>query len=113
MKNILTTTLIVLVLSYVIPGIVVTSLLSVIIFSILLGLVSGTLGRLLKFAGCALNILTFGFFNLAINAFMIQLVDNMLDGIHIENFWIAALLAIVISLFSTHNQNQDLKNERL
>ncbi|MCR8969043.1 phage holin family protein [Facklamia sp. 7083-14-GEN3] len=113
MKNILTTTLVVLVLSYIIPGIVVTSLLSVIIFSILLGLVSGTLGRLLKVAGCALNLLTFGFFNLAINALMIQLVDSMLDGILVENFWYAALLAIAISLFSTHNQNEDLKHKRL
>ena len=112
MNNLILTTMIVLLMSYLIPGIVVTSLFSAIIFAALLGLLNATLGRLIKFVGCAINLLTLGLFNLLVNATIIMLVDKVLNGIYINGFLTALILAFILSIFTTHSQDQQNRQRR-
>lgn len=110
MKQIVITCLVVLVMSYLIPGIAVTSFSSLIFFAIILSLLNATLGRLIKWVGCLINLLTLSLFNLVVNACMVQLTDQLIQGVHIDRFLTALLLALIISLANLFSQNKQTIN---
>jgi putative membrane protein len=88
-----------LVVSRLVPGFVVTSFVAALIAAVVIGFVNATLGLLLKVVTFPLTFLTFGVFLLVINALMLLLSSKFVPGFAIHGFapafWGALLLAIL------------------
>jgi putative membrane protein len=85
----------------VVPGYHVSSVTSLLIATLVLGVVNATLGVFLKVITFPLTVLTFGIFWLVINALMIELVGNIVPGFYVLNFRAAFLGAIVLAIVNT------------
>jgi putative membrane protein len=68
------------------------------IAAVVIGLVNGTLGFLLKIVTFPLTILTLGLFWLVINALMLEVAAALVPGFRIDGFVPAFIGAIVLSL---------------
>jgi putative membrane protein len=87
-----------LIISQFVPGFQVHGLEPALIAALVIGLLNGTLGLLLKIVTFPITILTLGLFLLVINALMIRLAAHLVTGFHV-NGWIPALLgAVALSL---------------
>jgi putative membrane protein len=88
-----------LVVSRVVPGFVVTSFTAALIAALVIGFVNATLGLILKVITFPFTILTFGIFLLIINALMLLFSAHFVPGFAIQGFapafWAAILLAIL------------------
>ncbi len=81
-----------------VPGFQVHGLGPALIAALVIGLLNGTLGLLLKIVTFPITILTLGLFLLVINALMIKLAAHLVTGFHVTG-WIPALLgAVALSL---------------
>jgi putative membrane protein len=87
-----------LIISRIVPGFQVRGLEPALIAALVIGLLNGTLGLLLKIVTFPITILTFGLFLLVINALMIRLASHVVTGFHVSG-WIPALCgAVALSL---------------
>lgn len=86
---------------YVVPGFHVDSVAALLIAALLLGIVNATIGLFLKVVTFPLVILTFGLFWFIINAFMIEIVANLVKGFSVRSFGSAFVGAIVLSVVNT------------
>jgi putative membrane protein len=89
-----------LIVAYLFPGIQVRGLGAALLAPVIIGLVNATVGFVLKALTLPLAILTFGIFLLVINALMLQLASFLVPGFYVANFWSAFFGAIVLSLVS-------------
>jgi len=89
-----------LIVAYMIPGIQVSGVGTALIAAIVIGLINATLGLILKILTFPLTILTLGLFWLVINALMLQLASSLVPGFYVSGFWAAFFGAIVLSLVS-------------
>jgi putative membrane protein len=81
-----------------VPGFHVPGLGSALIAALVIGLLNGTLGLLLKIVTFPITVLTLGLFLLVINALMIKLAAHLVTGFHVTG-WIPALIgAVALSL---------------
>ena len=83
---------------YMLKGVQVKSFGSAIVVAILLALLNAFLRPIIVFLTIPVTILTFGLFLLVINALIVMLVDWILDGLTIKNFWWALLFSVLMSL---------------
>jgi len=83
-----------------VPGFYVSGLIVALIASVVIGLINGTLGWLIKIITLPLTIVTFGIFLLVINALMLLLAAAVLPGFRIEGFGPAFWGALVLSLLN-------------
>jgi len=83
-----------LVIAHFLPGFVVRGLEPALVAALVIGLLNGTLGFLLKIITFPITILTLGLFLLVINAMMILLASHIVTGFHV-NGWIPALWGAV------------------
>ena len=81
-------------ISHFVPGFVVHGLEPALIAALVIGLLNGTLGLLLKIVTFPITILTLGLFLLVINALMIRLAASLVTGFHVHG-WIPALIGAV------------------
>src|ERR1700690_2716544 len=87
-----------LVISHFVPGFRVNGLEPALISALVIGLLNGTLGLLLKIVTFPITILTLGLFLLVINALMILFASHLVTGFHVAG-WIPALWgAVALSL---------------
>ena len=89
-----------LIVAYLIPGISLNGLGAAILAPIVIGLVNATLGFILKIMTLPLTLLTLGLFWLVINALMLQLAAFLVPGFYVAGFWSAFFGAIVLSIVS-------------
>lgn len=91
--------LLLLVVSYVVPGFVVRGFFPALVAALVLGLVNATLGLFLKVLTLPLTILTVGVFLIVINAFMLLVTSHLVKGFMVAGFvpafWGALLLALL------------------
>ena len=104
--NLIITAIVTLILSHYLPGIVVSGFFSALFFALVLGIFNFFLGNILKLVGCLVNLITLGLFNAVINVFMVLLAAKMINGVYIDGFFSAAILAIAISFFTTAYENK-------
>ncbi|MEQ9092310.1 MAG: phage holin family protein [Balneola sp.] len=84
----------------ILPGVEIKNFWSAIVVAALLAIVNTFLTPILQFIALPVSILTLGLFALVINTLMIMLVDALVEGFKIKNFWWALVFGIVMSLFS-------------
>ena len=82
------------VVAHFVPGFHVYGLQPALVAALVIGLLNGTLGLLLKIVTFPISILSLGLFLLVINALMIRLAAHIVTGFHV-NGWIPALWGAV------------------
>jgi putative membrane protein len=83
------------------PHVKVDGIVTAIIVAIVLGIVNFVVKPILHLLTLPITILTLGLFSFVINALMILLVDYLVPGFHVDNFWAALLFSLVLSLVSS------------
>ncbi|HBU11118.1 MAG: hypothetical protein US57_C0028G0002 [Candidatus Moranbacteria bacterium GW2011_GWC2_37_73] len=84
--------------AYLLPGIVLKSFFVALIVAVVLGLFNTILKPILIILTLPITILTLGLFTLVINAGMIMLTSNIVDGFYVQSFWWALLFSLILSL---------------
>lgn len=87
-----------LLVSYFVPGFVVSSFVSALIAVVVIGLLNATVGLFLKFVTLPLGIITFGLFFLVINAIVLEFASKFVPGFAVQDFKAAFLGALVLAL---------------
>jgi putative membrane protein len=99
--RILIIALIVMLLSYLLTGVTVNDYTSAIKVAIVLALINFLVKPILVLLTFPITILTLGLFYLVINALMIMLCDNLVDGFQVNSFWTALLFSIILSVLQS------------
>lgn len=84
----------------VLPGVEIKNFWSAIVVAALLAIVNTFLNPILQLISLPVTIITLGLFALVINTLMVMLVDALVEGFKIKNFWWAFIFGIVMSLIS-------------
>ena len=88
-----------LLVAHFVPGIFVRGLGTALFAAVVIGLVNGTVGALLKIVTFPLTILTFGLFWLLINAVMLKLAAVFVPGFEVHGlrpaFWGGLILSVL------------------
>lgn len=98
LARLITTSLAVIIVAYLLPGVKIESALTAILLSVVLSLLNVLLKPLLILLTLPITILTLGLFLLVINALIILLAAEIVPGFKIEGFWWAVLFSIILSL---------------
>ena len=96
--RILTTTLAILLVTKLMPGVSVNSVTTAIILSLVLAVLNVFVKPILIFFTLPITVFTLGLFLLVINALIILIASNLVDGFKVNGFWSALFFSIVLSL---------------
>lgn len=99
--RILLSALAVVILSYLLPGVGVDSFVTAIIVAVVLSLLNFLVKPILVILTLPITILTLGLFLLVINAIIILLAANFIDGFHVTGIWWAILFSLLLSLLQS------------
>lgn len=94
------TTLAILVVTHLIPGVRASSLGAAIVAAAILGILNALVRPIFVILTLPLTILTFGLFLFVINALMFQLVGALAPGFSVDSFWSALLGSFIVSVIS-------------
>jgi putative membrane protein len=83
-----------------VPGFFVRGLGTALIAAVVIGLVNGTIGMLLKVLTFPLTILTFGIFWLLINALMLKFAAMFVPGFEVRGLWPAFWGGLILSILN-------------
>ena len=95
--KLLLTAVAVFLLEKILPGITVDSYVDAIWTALVIGLLNSFVRPLLIFLTLPATLITLGLFLFVINALMIMLAGNFLDGFTVASFWWALLFSILLS----------------
>jgi putative membrane protein len=84
--------------AYILPGVFLDGFPTAILVAVVLGLLNSFVKPLLVLLTIPVTIFSFGLFLLVINAFMILIVDNLLEGFSVNGFWSALFFSIIVTL---------------
>lgn len=87
--------------AWLLPGAEVTNYLSALWVAIVLALLNGFLKPILVILTIPITIFTLGLFLLVINAAIILLGSNLVDGFYVDGFWWALLFSFVLSVITS------------
>ena len=96
--RILLTAVLVLVIAKFLPGVTVENFSTSVIVAIVLGLLNLFVKPVLVLFTLPITIITLGLFLLVINALIILLCDNLVDGFNVKSFWTALIFSIILSI---------------
>lgn len=96
--RLLVTSVLVMIISHLMTGVIVDEFTSALTVAIVLGLLNLFVKPILVILTLPVTILTLGFFYLVINAGMILVCDHFVDGFKVNTFWTAMLFSIILSL---------------
>lgn len=87
-------------LTYVVPGVYVANFYTALITVLALGIVNALIKPLILLLTLPINILTLGLFTLLINAGLFWLVSTFVKGFYLANFWTAFWASLIFSIIS-------------
>ncbi|WP_395052867.1 phage holin family protein [Flavobacterium sp.] len=96
--RILITSLLVVLISYLMKGVQVADVWDAIIVAVVLGLLNLFVKPVLVILTLPVTVITLGLFLLVINALIILLCDKLVDGFSVNSFWTALFFSIILSL---------------
>ncbi|AYN69049.1 phage holin family protein [Euzebyella marina] len=99
--RILLSALAVIILAQVLPNVSVDSYFTAVIVAIVLSLLNFIVKPILVILTLPVTILTLGLFLLIINAIIILLVDNLIDGFSVDGIWWALLFSLLLSFLQS------------
>ena len=86
---------------YILPGVSFSDLTTVVIVTLLLGVLNVLIKPILVLVTLPINILTLGLFTLVINGLLILLLDYLVIGFSVENLFWGILFSITVSVINT------------
>jgi putative membrane protein len=89
-----------LLVAHFVPGFFVSGFGTALIAAVVIGLVNGTIGMLLKILTFPLTILTFGIFWLVINALMLKFAALFVSGFEVRGLWPAFWGGLILSVLN-------------
>ena len=99
--KILLTSVAVLVLAYILPGVEVDNYSTAIWVAFVIGLLFSILKPVLVILTLPVTIITLGLFLFVINAALILLANNWISGFSVSGFWTALLFSVLLSFFES------------
>jgi putative membrane protein len=90
-----------LIVAYIVPGFHVAGFGSALIAALVIGLVNGTLGAILKFFTWPFRVLTLGLLTWVINTLMLWLSTQFVSGFSISGFLPALFGSLALAIVST------------
>jgi putative membrane protein len=96
--RILVTSLLVMIISYLMKGVIVDEFTTALTVAIVLGLLNFFVKPILILFTLPVTIFTLGLFLLVINAIIIMLCDHFVNGFSVDSFWTALFFSIILSL---------------
>ena len=96
----LTLTVAILLASYLLNGIYVSSFFSALGAAAILGILNAFFRPIALLLTLPLNILTFGLFTFIVNAVMLKMASGVISGFQVHGFWTAVFGSLLISLAS-------------
>jgi len=87
-------------MAQIVPGIVVRGFGAALVATIVIAIVNGTIGIVIKFLALPLTFLTLGLFLLVINAFLLKLASLFTPGFKIHGFFSAVVGSVVFSILT-------------
>ena len=94
----LVSAVVILLLSYLLPGITVAGFVSALLVALVWGLLNAFIKPILLVLTLPINILTLGLFTFILNALLVMLVAAVVPGFRVANFWWALLFSVLLSL---------------
>ena len=94
-------TISVLVASYIVPGVVVASIMTAFIVAVVLGVLNVFAKPVLIFLTLPINLLTLGLFTFVINVALVWAAAYLVDGFTLETILAAVLFGLVTSLVNS------------
>lgn len=98
--NWLASALIVIIASYLLPGVHVASFIAALWVALVLGILNMLLKPILILLTLPITILTLGLFTIIINALMVLIVTHFVPGFAVDNFLSAVLFSILASIIN-------------
>lgn len=92
--------LVILGVSYLLPGIYVENFWSALIFAVVLGLVNALIRPLISLLTLPIKILTLGLFSFVINGLLFWLVAKFVSGVEVDSLLMAFVGALIVWLAS-------------
>ncbi len=99
--NLFVNSLAVFIASYLIAGVNVTGITSIVVTVVVLGVLNTFLKPIVKIITLPINILTLGLFSIIINTGIILLTAYLVEGFSITSFFTALIFSITLSLISS------------
>ncbi len=96
--RILVTSLLVMIISYLMKGVVVDEFSTALTVAIVLGLLNFFVKPILILFTLPVTIFTLGLFLLVINAIIIMFCDHFIDGFSVSSFWTALFFSVILSI---------------
>ena len=87
--------------AYILEGVKIKSFWTAVGVAILLGLINMFIKPLILLLTLPLTVLTLGLFVLVINAWILMIIDKMVDGLKIDGFFWALIYSIIISVLNS------------
>lgn len=98
LARLVTTTLAVMLVAWLLPGVNIDGVLTAILFAVVLALLNILIKPLLILLTLPITVITLGLFLLVVNALIILLAAEMVPGFDVDGFWWAVLFSIILSL---------------
>ncbi|MBW2962408.1 phage holin family protein [Mesonia aestuariivivens] len=99
--KILITAFIVVALANLLPGVGIHNYFTGILVAAVLGLLNLIVKPIIVLFTLPVTIVTLGLFLLAINAFIVLMVDGLIGGFYVDGFWWALFFSLLLSFFQT------------
>lgn len=99
--RVLLTAIAVVLLAKLLPGVAVEGFTSTIVVAIVIGLLNVFVKPILVILTLPITVVTLGLFLLVINAGIILLADNFIDGFTVTGFWVALLFSLLLSFLQS------------
>lgn len=97
----LVNSLVVFILASILRGVEIKSFWTAIGVAIVLGIINVLVKPLIILLTLPITILTLGLFIWVINAWMIMIVDKLIEGFKVKSFWWALLFALFMSILNS------------
>ena len=99
--RILSTTLAILLVTQLMPGVSVDNVFKAIMVALVLSVLNFFIKPFLILLTLPITVFTLGFFLLVINAAIILMTSSLVNGFHVKGFWWAMLFSVVLSLVTS------------
>lgn len=110
--KIVLSTLGVLIVSYLLPGVIVDGILTALVIAVLLSILNATVKPVLIILTIPLTIFTFGLFLVVINAIIILIADALISGFEVNGFWWALIFSFLLSIINSLLTDLSKENQK-
>lgn len=108
----LVSAMMVIAISYILPGVYVSGFIAAFVVAIVLGITNAVIRPLALLLTLPINILTLGLFTFIVDALIVMFCAVVVPGFTIDSFWWALLFALILSLVNYFLKKQT-KNEEV